>query len=153
MLIPNLGYMFVQSLLISRQKYWHCRHPALGKRCKMHLQIKIRFFRKSFQKLKSKMTKCKLHYGFTFVLLKFFLKVNQLRNQIQTAKYSPVAGSTLHTEHCTLHATHCTCTWSCTCTCTCTFHTTHWTLHTAYRMFILPVAHLSLHTANIQNLP
>ena len=56
-----------------------------------------------------------------------------------------------HTAHCTLHTINCTCKLTCKCTYTFTFHTTQWTQHTPHQTLILPVAHLSLYTSNIQN--
>ena len=35
-------------------------------------------------------------------------KYNVKENKISTAKYASVAGSSLHTAHCTLHTTDCT---------------------------------------------
>ena len=106
--------------------------------CNNFLKIKTLFFTKLSKKLKSVMTNYKLHCEIFFFWPETF----------SSAKSSPVAGFTLHTASCTLHTTHCTCI----CTCTCTLHTTKWTLHTAHQVFILHVAHLSLHSAHSQKL-
>ena len=74
-----------------------------------------------------------------------------MTHTVSTAKSS--SGSILHPEHCTVYITHCTYTRKCPWTWTCTLHITHWTLYTAHHMFILHFTDVSLHTANIQNLP
>ena len=82
--------------------------------------------------------------------------MEKLLNQIYTAKYSPVAGTTLHTAHYTLHTRHCT------------LHTApehehaplpahvhfilqteHYTLHTTCLCCLLHIYHFTLQTSKI----
>ena len=66
-----------------------------------------------------------------FFRIIFFL----LTYPISTSKSSPVAGSTLHTVHCTPH------------TAQCTLHTEHCKLHTTPLYCILQIYHLTLQTS------
>ena len=94
-----------------------------------------------------------LYFFFSKAYIKVKSKKKKINCSIFTCGRQHTAHCTLHITHCTLHTTLCTWTWTCPFTWTCTFHSTNWTLHTAQHMFVLLFAHLSLHTANTQNLP
>ena len=76
-----------------------------------------------------------------------------MTHPVSTAKSSYLAGSTLHPAQCTQHLHTAPSTCKCPWIWICTLHTTYWTLYTAHHMFIVHFENLSLHTANIQNLP
>ena len=95
------------------------------------------------------MTKFKLFYGYIFCCSKTLLKASYLKKIIGSAKYSPVADSTLHTAHYTVHTTPAHEHTHLLAPLHFILHTEHYTLDTTHLYCLLHMYHFTLQTFKI----